>query len=114
MNDEKSETRKRNNMSWKDDKLIVETRSGKVFELEEQLGSVLEDAAKVATTKKQQGDKIFNELNETVLYNTLICKSCVEPVLNEMDFDITKLKGSEMVLLKKAIMELYDIHNFLK
>ena len=114
MSDEISEKRKKNSMTWKGDKLILETRSGKVYGLEEQLGSILEDAAKVATTKKQQGDKIVSDINEKVMYNHLVCKSCTNPTLNEMEFDIAKLKGSEMVLFKKAIVSLYDIHTFLE
>lgn len=105
--------RAKNSFEWKGEKLVVTTRSGAIYEFEEQLGDALDKAAKAATMKKQVGNQMTETLNEAVMYNTLICQSCVKPKLDEMEFEINKLKGSETILLKKAMMELYDLESFM-
>lgn len=105
--------RGKNTYAWVGEQLVATTRSGKVYKFEEQIGDVIEKAAKVATIKRKEGNQLVTTLDEVTMYNTLICRSCVEPELDETTFDMNKLKGSETMLLKKVMLELYDLESFM-
>ena len=103
----------KNEVFWEGEHLIVNTRSGNSYKLEEQIGEVIDKAIKTSTVRRENRGVVTKTLKENSMFSTLIVKSCVEPVLKENEFDISKLKGSETILLKKAIAKLYDISNFL-
>lgn len=104
----------KNEMYWEGEFLIVKTRRGKTYKFEEQNESVLSDARKVATMQKRdRNGNVTPELNEELMFTKMLVGSCVEPKLIESEFDLNALKGSEAMLLRKALFKLYDLDSFL-
>jgi hypothetical protein len=113
MSDSEQVKKRRSEIYWEGDQLICVMRNGTMYKFEEQTGGIIEEAARSATVRRTERGQVVEELKENLMFNKLICKSCVEPVLKESEFEINKLKGSETVALKKAMLELYDIESFL-
>ena len=106
--------KRENKIEWKDDKMIVTIRSGKVYELEEQSDKVVTKCRKAAEINKKNGRETTIDVDEDVMNEMLLIKSCVKPILKESEFDLTSLPGSEAMALRKAIQDLYDLEIFLR
>jgi len=102
-----------NTLGWEKGLYVLRTRSGKVYRLEEQSGKVFSQARKVSTMIKKTRQGETEETNTEMMYNILIIKSCVEPVLKQSTFNLDDLPGSESLMLRKAIMDLYSMDAFL-
>jgi hypothetical protein len=104
------DSKPKNSIEWEKGLLVIKTRSGKYFKLEEQTGKVFDKAVKVSTKKVRIGNTVTDELNEEMLEELLFIKSCVEPILKEGEFEINSLLASETITIKKALAELYDLN----
>lgn len=102
-----------NTLEWQGDKFVLTCRRGKQYVFEEQPDSVITNARKSSTMIKRTRSGDTEDINIDMMYSKMIVKSCVDPILKESDFDLGKLPGSEALLLRKAMMDLYSMNSFL-
>lgn len=105
---------RKNEIYWEGEILVVKTRSGTIYRLEEQQSEVVENIrASCIRRERQRNGQIEESIDEVLAGTKLFIKSCISPKLNEDNFDFKKLKGSESMALQRALNELYDMGQFL-